>query len=100
MMAVVTLAVAGHETPMKKAKTKQPNRRVLVILRNRFSPGTPARYLELEASEEGDILAEKKLRSEPKEARFDEVWENDEGKLTLDDCNRIKRIYRHALEKR
>ena len=84
---------------MKKTK-KQPNRTILVILRNRFTPLEPSRYLELEASEEGDIISEKKLRSEPKEARFDEVWENDEGKKSVDDCNRIKRIYRHALERR
>lgn len=75
-------------------------RKILVILRNRFNRAEKVRYLELEANEKGDILSEKKLRAEPKEARFDEVWENDEGKKTLDDCNRIKRIYRHALEKR
>ncbi len=75
-------------------------RKILVILRNRFTPLAPARYLELEANDKGDILSEKKLRAEPKEARFDEVWENDEGKKTLDDCNRIKRIYRHRLEKK
>lgn len=75
-------------------------RKILVILRNRFNRAEKVRYLELEANEKGDILSEKKLRSEPREARFDEVWENDEGKKTLDECNRIKRIYRHALEKR
>lgn len=75
-------------------------RHVLVILRNRFSPSAPVRYLELECNDKGDILSEKKLRAEPKTARFDEVWENDEGKASLDDCTRIKRIYRHRLEKK
>lgn len=75
-------------------------RTVLVILRNRFAPTEPARFLELECNDKGDILAEKNLRAEPKQATFDEVWENDEGKRTLDDCNRIKRIYRHRLEKK
>ena len=75
-------------------------RTVLVILRNRFAPLEPARFLELECNDKGDILSERKLRAEPKKAVFDEVWENDEGKQTLDDCNRIKRIYRHRLEKK
>lgn len=73
-------------------------RTVLVILRNRFAPSEAARFLELECNDKGDILSEKPLRAEPKKATFDEVWENDEGKQTLDDCNRIKRIYRHRLE--
>ena len=34
-----------------------------------------------------------------KKAAYDEVWENDEGKSSFDSCTRMKRKYRHALEK-
>jgi len=83
----------------KAAKKKTQTRTVLVILRNRFSMSWKPIYLEVACDDEGNILSERKLPREPKEARFDEVWENDEGKRSLDDCTRIKRIYRHKLER-
>jgi hypothetical protein len=75
-------------------------RKILVIMSNRFNPSQKKRYIELDCDDEGNILAERPLRSEPKEARFAEVWENDEGRQSLSSCNRIKRKYRHRLEKR
>ena len=74
-------------------------RTVLVILSNRLNRSQKVRYLELETDDKGDVLNERALRSEPKEARFDEVWENDEGKDTFAACHRFKRKYRHKLEK-
>lgn len=74
-------------------------RKVLVILSNRFSRSQKPRFLELEVKPDGSVLKEQPLRREPKEARFDEVWVNDEGKSSMADCLRFKRIYRHALEK-
>lgn len=75
-------------------------RTILVILSNRLYPTQQARFLELDCKADGTILEERKLKSQPRTARYDEVWENDEGKDTLQFCNRIKRKYRHPLEKR
>jgi hypothetical protein len=75
-------------------------RKILVILSNRFNPSQKKRYLELECNDQGGILAERPLSREPREPRFDEVWENDEGRQSLSSANRIKRKYRHKLEKR
>lgn len=83
----------GKENMSKKTRT------VLVILSNRFNPSEKPIYYEVIADENGTILSQKKLRSEPKRARFDEVWMNDEGKKQLEVCLRMKRIYRHKLEK-
>lgn len=80
--------------------TKSSERRVLVILSSRFAPTKPARFIELECETDGTITKEKTLRGEPKEAGYDEVWINDEGKEAMSDCNRFKRVYRHPLEKR
>ena len=78
--------------------SKKP-RNVLVILSNRYLPSQPARYIELVCKSDGTILEERPLKGKPREARFDEVWQNDENKKTVADCTRIKRFYRHALEK-
>ena len=85
----------------KKAGKKKEKeiRTILVILRNRFDPFQKPIYLEVKADDQGTILEQKRLRAEPKEPRFDEVWENDEGRKDLDSCTRIKRIYRHRLER-
>ena len=80
-------------------KSKAPNRKILVILSNRFDRNGKKHFLELDADEKGNILKEKKLRSEPRKPLFDEVWENDEGKLDMASCNRFSRKYRHRLEK-
>jgi hypothetical protein len=85
---------------MKKKTETQALRRVLVILTNRFTPLKPGVYVEVECNSKGDILAEKTLKKEPKEAVYDEVWINDEGKKSLSDCTSFKRVYRHKLERR
>lgn len=79
---------------------KAIKRTVLVILKNRFNPSEKVRFVEIQCDAKGSILEEKLLRSEPLEARFDEVWQNDEGKQSVGHCNRFKRFYRHALEKK
>jgi hypothetical protein len=74
-------------------------RKILVILCNRLSPSQPARYVEMDCKDDGSILAERPLKSKPRKASYDEVWQNDEGKDCVKFCHRIKRLYRHALEK-
>jgi hypothetical protein len=74
-------------------------RTVLVILSNRLNRNQKVRYLELKCDDKGNVLKETPLRGEPKEARFNEVWQNDEGKDTFAACHRFKRHYRHKLEK-
>lgn len=75
-------------------------RTVLVILSNRLNRNQKIRYFEVSCDNEGQILAEKPLRTAPRAARFDEVWENDDGKTSMSSCNRFKRKYRHPLERR
>lgn len=75
-------------------------RKVLVILSNRLNRNDKIRFFEVECDDKGNILKEKTLRSEPREARFDEVWENDDGKHEMSTCNRFKRKYRHKLERK
>jgi len=84
---------------MEKSKAKQ-KRKVLVILSNRFSRTLKPRFLELDCKADGTIIKEAPIKSQPRKAIYDEVWENDEGKTSLDSCTRIKRKYRHALEKK
>ena len=74
-------------------------RKVLVILSNRLNRSQKARFIELDCDEEGNILKQKGLRSQPREARYHEVWENDDGKTDFSACHRFKRKYGHALEK-
>ena len=74
-------------------------RKILVILSNRLNRLQPARFVEIECDEEGNILKEKQLRVEPRQPRFDEVWENDDGKTSMSSCNSFKRRYRHPLQK-
>ena len=80
-------------------KSKAPNRKILVILSNRFDRNAKKRFLELDADEKGNILKEKTLRSEPRNPLFDEIWENDDGKTDMASCNRFSRKYRHRLER-
>lgn len=82
-----------------KKNSKETNRKVLVILSNRFNRLQAAQYVELICQADGSILKQKKLRAAPAKPVYDEVWQNDEGKASLDDCNRMKRHYRHAFEK-
>ena len=74
-------------------------RKVLIILSNRLNRLQKPRYIELDVDEEGSILKERPLRSQPREPRYHEVWENDDGKTEFASCHSFKRKYRHALEK-
>ena len=74
-------------------------RKVLIILSNRLSRSQKVRYIELDCDEKGTILKERPLRSQPREPRYHEVWENDDGKTDFGSCHSFKRKYRHALEK-
>jgi hypothetical protein len=74
-------------------------RKVLVILSNRLNRSQKARFIELDCDEEGTILKERPLRTQPRTPRYAEVWENDDGKTDFASCHRFKRKYGHALEK-
>ena len=74
-------------------------RKILVILSDRLSPLRKPRYVELDCDETGAILHECFIRSLPRVPRYDEVWENDEGRKDTASCNRFSRKYRHPLEK-
>ncbi len=74
-------------------------RKVLVILSNRYNRSQKPRFLELDCDAEGNILKEHALRSQPREPRYDEVWENDQGKTDFAACHRFSRKYGHKLEK-
>jgi len=81
-------------------KSNSKNRKVLVILSNRWNPSQKARFVELDSDEKGRILKERPLRSRPRTPAYDEVWESDEGKTALSSAYRLKRKYGHALERR
>lgn len=74
-------------------------RRVLVILSNRLNRLQKPRFIEITCDEQGNILRQSTLRRPPREARFDEVWENDDGKTDFASCHSFKRQYGHALQK-
>jgi hypothetical protein len=75
-------------------------RSVLVILSNRLNRLQKPRFIEVRCDEEGNILKQSTLRAQPREPRFDEVWENDDGKTDFASCHSFKRKYGHALQKR
>ena len=79
---------------------KQKTRKVLVILSNRLNRLQKPRYVEVDCDDKGNILKEQPLRGQPKEPRYAEVWENDEGKPDMSFCRSFKRKYRHPLEKK
>lgn len=81
-------------------KMKEEIRKVLVILSNRFEPLKPAKYIELECKPDGTILKETPLKKAPSKPIYDEVWENDEGKPSLDLCTRMNKKYNHPLTKK
>jgi hypothetical protein len=83
-----------------KKRTATETRKVLVILSNRFTPLNPPKYIELECKPDGTILKEVELKKAPTESIYDEVWENDDGKFTLDSCTRMKKKYNHPLQKK
>ena len=68
-------------------------RKVLIILSNRLSRSQKARFIELDCDEKGTILKERSLRSQPREPRFHEVWENDDGKTDFASCHKIGRAH-------
>jgi len=74
-------------------------RTVLVILSNRLNRLQKPRFIEVTCDEQGSILKQSTLRRPPREARFDEVWENDDGKTDFASCHSFKRKYGHALQK-
>ena len=74
-------------------------RKILVILSNRLSPMQKPRWLELDCDGKGNILKQRPLRAQPRDPRFHEVWENDEGKTEFASCHRFKRRYSHKLQK-
>jgi hypothetical protein len=74
-------------------------RKVLVILSNRWNRSLKPRFLELDCDPEGNILKERSLRARPREPKYDEVWENDEGRTEFASCHRFKRQYTHKLQK-
>ncbi len=74
-------------------------RTVLVILSNRLNYFQKPRFIEVKCDEQGNILKQRKLPSQPREPRFDEVWENDDGKTDFASCHSFKRKYGHALQK-
>ena len=75
-------------------------RKILVILSNRLDRSQKSRFVELDCDDKGNILKERSLRRAPRQPRYHEVWENDDGKTALSSCYRLKRKYRHPLEKR
>ena len=74
-------------------------RKISVILSNRLDRNQKIHFLEVDCDDKGNILKEHSLRAEPREPRYDEVWENDEGKSDMSSCHKFKRRYRHKLEK-
>jgi len=75
-------------------------RRILVVLSNRVSPNQKSRFVDVTADDKGTILKETVLRSQPRKAQYDEVWENDEGRTELSSCTRFKHKYNHPLQKK
>jgi len=74
-------------------------RKVLVILSNRLNHFQKPRFIEISCDQEGNILKQRALRSQPRQPLFDEVWENDDGKTDFSSCHSFKRKYGHALQK-
>jgi hypothetical protein len=80
-------------------KSATETRQVLVILSNRFRPLEEPRFLEICCQSDGTILSEKRLRRPPAKAVYDEVWENNDARQSLDSCKSVKRHYKHRLIK-
>jgi hypothetical protein len=74
-------------------------RTVLVILSNRLNRFQKPRFIEVKCDQDGNILKQRVLRSPPRDPRYDEVWENDDGKTDFASCHSFKRKYGHALQK-
>ena len=74
-------------------------RTVLIILSNRLAPLEPVKHVEIVCDDDGSVLSQRKLRSVPAKAIYDEVWQNDEGRTSFDSTFRFKRRYGHRLQK-
>ena len=72
-------------------------RKILIILSNRWMRSQKPRFLELDCDAEGNILKQRPLGSAPREPRYHEVWENDEGRTEFDSCYNFRRKYSHRL---
>ena len=70
------------------------------MLSNRFNRSQKPKVFELKCDDEGNILKQKPLRAVPAESRFDEVWENNEGKTSMDACHSFSRKYGHKLQRK
>jgi hypothetical protein len=84
---------------VRTRKSVPETRKVLVILSNRFRSLDEPRFVEILCRPDGTILEEKPLRRRPARAVYDEVWENNDARQSLDSCRSVKRHYRHALLK-
>jgi hypothetical protein len=84
---------------MASCVKKMTKRKILVILSNRLNPRQKPRFVELDCDHKGNIIKEHPLRRQPREPRYHEVWESDEGRMALSSSYRLKRKYRHPLEK-
>lgn len=84
---------------VRARQTVPETRKVLVILSNRFRPLQEPRFVEILCQPDGTILEEKPLRRRPAKPIYDEVWENNDARHSLDSCRSVKRHYRHALLK-
>jgi hypothetical protein len=85
--------------PARTRKSAPETRQVLVILSNRFRPLEEPRFLEIRCQSDGTILEEKRLRRTPAKPVYDEVWENNDARQSLDSCKSVKRHYKHPLIK-
>ena len=84
---------------VRARKAVPETRKVLVILSNRFRPLDEPRFIEIRCQPDGTILEEKPLRRRPTQPVYDEVWENNDARQSLDSCRSVKRHYRHRLLK-
>ena len=74
-------------------------RKILIILSNRWDRNQEPRLLELDCDAEGTIHNQRRLPRLPAQPRFDEVWENDEGRTDFASCHSFRRKYGHKLSK-
>lgn len=74
-------------------------RKILIILSNRYNRAQKPRFLELDCDAQGNILNQHPLRGLPGKSRYDEVWENEEGRTDFNSCYNFRRHYRHKLLK-
>ena len=78
---------------------KKTTRKILIILSDRLNRQKKTRHFELLCKPDGTILKETLLKRLPAKPRYEEVWQNEEGKPSLARCTRMSRMYRHPLEK-